>query len=335
MSTVSDVFGGLRTALLWIVSTSIKAETSEAIEVDGRSGLVLPVDRKFEDLTDKIAQREQYLYDLEEKRAKGPRRIEAVEEAQTLAGFCALVNRHKGATTKIDAELDAELDAAGNPRFVAKIDYHGASDGVSGPDPRWCKHKVVYSFPFSRQFKAWLAAGEWMDKKSFLDFADKHYVDIADPAEITKVGTITEYYFRKVMATRKGWDSEQRKSATLSAVFGTASELIAGARAASGTTQEVLEEKIDEEGNVEISYKKSDAVVNAKMNRHYLVDLRVFEGDEELRVIPARLFTEVERANLKLRLQVEGVDRVVEAAFEDAQKKVLEATGLAPMRVKA
>lgn len=331
MSATETVFGGLRSLAIWALAMAIKAETSEALDVDGRQGLVLPVDRKFEDLTDKIAQREQYLYDLEEKRGNGPRRIEAVEEAQTLLGFCELVNRHKGSTTKIDAEIDN----LGNPRFVAKIDYHGASDGTSGPEPRWVKHKVVYCFPFSRQFKAWIAAAEWMDKKSFLDFADKHYVDIADPSEITKVGTITEYYFRKVMATRKGWDSEQRLAATLSAVFGTASELIAGARAASGTTQEVLEEKIDEEGNVEISYKKSDVVVNAKMNRHYLVDLRVFEGDEQLRVIPARLFTEVERANLKLRLQLEGIDRIVEAAFDDAQKKVLELTSIKPMRVKA
>lgn len=331
MSNVETVVSGLRTLAIWALKMAIKAETSEALDLDGRQGLVLPIDRKFEDLTDKIAQREQFLYDLEEKRGLGPRRIEAVEEAQTLTGFCELVNRHKGATTIIDAELDER----GNPRFVAKIDYHGASDGISGPLPRWVKHKVVYCFPFSRQFKAWVDAAQWMDKKTFLEWTDKHYIDVADPSEITQMGSITEHYFKKVMAAKKGWSGEQRKAATLGAVFGKANELIDGARKMNGTTQESVEETIDEDGNVQVTYKKSEQVHNATMNRHYLIDLRVFEGDETLRVIPARLFTAVERGQLTLRMQLEGIPQIVEAAFEDAQKRVQEATGLRPIRKKA
>ncbi len=317
-----------------IQALAIRAHDPKPFYVDsvtGRAGVILRDGLKFEDLTEKLEAQEQRRYDLEEKRGLGPRRIEAVEEAQTLNGFCALVNRHKGSTTKIDAELDEK----GNPRLVAKIDYHGASDGVMGPDPRWNKHQVVYAFPFSRQFKAWLGAAVWMDKKSFLDWVDKHYVDIACPDEITEIGSITETYWKKVMLARKGWSAEDRKAAKLSAVFGTAHELIDGARKMSGTTQESLEETIDEEGNVQVSFKKSDQVINATMNRHYLVDLRVFEGDETLRVLPARLFTAVERGQLALRVQLEGLERIVEAAFDEAQGKVLESTGIKPMRVKA
>src|SRR4051794_11043993 len=100
--SLETIFTKGQLLLASLAALVVKAETSEVIEVEstnGRVGVILPNDRKFEDLTDALAKREQFLFDLEEKRAIGPRRIEVMEEAQTLAGFCALVNRHKGTTT--------------------------------------------------------------------------------------------------------------------------------------------------------------------------------------------------------------------------------------------
>jgi len=312
----------------------VKAETSEVVEVEqthGRVGVILPNDRKFEDLTDALAKREQFLYELEEKRGSGPRQITDIVVAQTLDGFCAMVNRHKGWTTKIDAEFDG----VGGPRLVGKIDYHGASDGVGGPLPRWNKHRIEYGFPFTRQFEAWKAAGKYVEKREFLDWAETTYIDIADPTDSREVGPLTKYYFDKVMASKKGWTEADRKAATMSAVFGNAAELLEGARNMAAASQESLEEKIDENGNVAVTYKKSDALINAVARRYFLVDLKVFQGDTATRCIPARLDTHVENGRLSLRIVLLGLEDLIEAAFDEARKTVHETTNIEPMRVKA
>lgn len=335
MSSVNDILGGLKTALLWVVSTAIKAETSEAIELGNRVGLVLPVDRKWQDITDEISKREQYLYDLEEKRSDGPRRIKGVEVAQTLEGFCALVNRHKGASTKIDAEINAD----GKPRLVAKIDYHEESDGESGPTPRWCEHWVVYEFPYARQFMQWRKAGEWQDKKTFLDWADRNYVDIAYPGDVPKdengYGEVTDYYFKKVLMAKAGFTDEQRKNADLGAVFGTAVDLLRGVRQLSASTNDELKETKDEDGSTSFEWKRADKLVDpVKVKRYYLVELKVFEGDTATRTIPCELVTSVS-GGLSLRIELLGIEKVIEAAFEDARKRVESDTGLLPMRVES
>lgn len=331
MSTTTDIFGGLKTALTWLLATAIKAETSEAIEIDGRSGLVLPTDRKFEDLTEKIIAREQQLYDLEEKRGAGPRRIKGTEEAQTLEGFCALVNRHKGATTKIAASL-----VDGSPRLVATIDYHGASDGEAGPVPRWGQHHVVYEFPFSRQFLQWRKAGEFQDKKTFLDWVDKNYVDVAYPADVQTagIGEVTDYYFRKVMMAKANFTDEQRKAADLGAVFGTALDMLRGVRQLSTATNESLNETKDEDGSVSVEWKRADRLVDpVKVKRYYLVELKVFDGDSALRTIPCELVTRAE-GGLSMKVELLGIEKIIEAAFDDARAAVLAATGLDPIRMR-
>lgn len=331
--SIETVFGGIKALAVWMLSTAIKAESTEPLDIDGRTGIVLPNDRKWQDITDDVAKREQYLYDLAEKRGVGPRRVRGVEVAQTLEGFCALVNRHKGATTKIDAELTGD----GKPRLVAKINYHGASDGASGPDPRWCDHWVVYEFPYARQFSAWREAGEFQDKKTFLGWVDKNYVDVAYPADVQSagVGEVTDYYFRKVMMAKANFTDEQRKAADLGAVFGTALDLLRGVRGLSTATNESLNETKDEDGSVSIEWKRADKLVDpVKVKRYYLVELRVFDGDTETRTIPCELVTRTE-GGLSLRVELLGVEKIVEAAFEDARKKVEAATGLLPMRVES
>lgn len=337
MSTGEGILSGIKALAVWMLSTAIKAETTEPLDVEGRFGLVLPKDREWKDITDDVAKREQALYDLAEKRSNGPRRIRGVEVAQTLEGFCALVNRHKGATTKIDAELTEK----GKPRFVAKIDYHGASDGSTGPDPRWCEHWVIYEFPFSRPFLQWSGAGVFVDKKAFLDWADRNYVDIAYPGDVPRnetdgsYGTVTDYYFRKVMIAKAGFTDEQRKAADLSSVFGTALDLLKGVRGLSSATNESLEETKDEDGSMSVQWKRSDKLVDpVKVKRYYLVDLRVFEGDTESRTIPCEFVTRTE-GGLSMKIDLLGVEKIIEAAFEDARKSVEKETGLLPMRVEA
>lgn len=333
-TVLNAIQGGLETVRMLVIQAHEPRPFFVAAH-NGRAGVVLRDGLKFEDLTEKLEAQEQRRFDLEEKRGTGPRRIRGTEIAQTLDGFCALVNRHKGATTKIAAAVHD-----GSPRLVATIDYHGASDGFSGPDPRWGQHHVTYEFPFSRQFLQWRKAGEFQDKRAFLDWADRNYVDIAYPGDVPKdgdgYGAITDYYFRKVMMAKANFTDEQRKAAGLDAVFGTALDLLRGVRQLSGSTNEEVNETKDEDGSASFTWKRADRVVDpVKVKRYYLVELRVFEGDTIARTIPCELVTNVSSGQLALRIELLGIEKILEAAFEDARAKVLAATGLDPIRMCA
>jgi hypothetical protein len=291
----------------------------------GRAGLFVPDGVKFVDLTDQIVQREAAAYALEEQRGKGPRQIATEEKAQTLAGFCDLVNRHGGETTAISARNN------GHPAFVAWIDYHGASDGVAGPVPRWKKHSVTYAFPFSKQFIAWQQASNWMDKKSFLDFCQARMLDLAAPDEV-EAGPVTSEILDKVLCARGGWEREQRKKATLDAVFGTAFELFDGAKKMKAVTEDSLEEQYDDSGEVCVTFKHKDSIQNAAAKRYYLLDVRVFEGDEKKLVVPVRLDLGVDNGKLRLRFELLGLDLIVESAFATACETVETVTDIQPIR---
>ncbi len=309
-----------------------RALAERAITVEGRSArhiVLVPNTHQAIDLSDQVDEREKRLYALEEQRAPGPRRIEAHHVAQTLDGFCDYVNRHKGATTDISAR------GGESPALVATIDFHGRSDGVSGPVPRWCKHTVTYGFPFARSFKEWRAASQPMGKKAFLDWVETHAVELAHPGEIVEAGKVTGDIFNKVLIVR-GWDADKRRASFkeygLSAVFGTAAELFAGAKLMNGSTSESLEETVDDMGQVAISYKRSDKVEGASAKRYYLADIKVFDGDEETRCVPVRLDLQVDGGKLALSLHLIGVEQIVEASFVEACTRVKEATGIAPIR---
>lgn len=311
-----------------VIETIVKANTVQNASCDsvsGRAGLLVPDGVKFVDLTDAIVQREAAAYRLAEERGKGPRLLQCEEKAQTLGGFCDLVNRHKGDTTAISARNN------GHPALVAWIDYHGESDGESGPDPRWKKHAVTYAFPYSKQFLAWQTASEWMDKKSFLEFCQARMLDLAAPDEV-QPGPVTQEILDKVLIARGGWDREQRKAATLEAVFGTAFELFNGAKLMKATTEESLEENVDDNGLISVNYKFKDAIVNANMKKFFLLDVRVFEGDASKLCVPVRLELGVDNGKLRLKFELLGLDLIVENAFAAACEEVEKKTELAPIR---
>ena len=332
MSFIVEMFGGMKGAVVALLELAGKAQETEVIAIDeisGRTGVILTNDRKWHDLTDELAKREEYLYKQQEERSQGPRRIAVKHVAQTLEGFVDYVNRHKSATTAISAQGGL------TPKLVATIDFHEASDGVGGPGPRWGKHTVEYSFPFTSTYSQWKNAANWQDKKRFLDWVETHAVELAHPSEITEAGQVTSDIFNKVLIVR-GWEKEKReksfKEDGLRAVFGSAADLFSGAKLMNGSTLEKLEEVVDDMGQVSIAYTRSDKIEGATAKRYYLADIKVFDGDEETRCVPVRLDLAVEGGKLGLSLHLIGVEQIVEASFLEACAKVKEATKIAPIR---
>jgi uncharacterized protein YqgV (UPF0045/DUF77 family) len=303
-----------------------------------------------------------------EAMGSGPRTIVDKLKAETLLGFCDYVNRHKAPNTAISAR------GGERPSLVGTLDYHVASAG-EGPVSRWCEHTIEYPFPFSRQFKAWQAAGSWKDKKAFLEFVDVHAIEIVSPEEIelpgaepdiekdlagwqkwenaqsTWLASVTRRVYDGVLRA-KGYSTQTKRDACLyrateqrdngeggvstvhgglSVVYGEPHDLLVGARAMSGTSTEALEEDLCDFGTVSIKYTSKQGVVNAVSRQYFLVEMPVFEGDAP-QCVPVRLHAHVEGGKLHLRLELQGVETLLERAFDRAVAVVKEATGIAPIR---
>jgi len=295
----------------------------DVVPVDGGiAGVIFPKTHDFKDLSKELDERIERL-------APGPRQLKADEKAETLDGFIALVSRHRGTNTAIEALRMP------NPSMRALVDYHVASDGSKGPEARRLLHKLEYAFPFTDAFRKWESSGlEWQSKRDFLKFVQDRTADMVNPREIiADKESITRREFEGVLRSR-GMDKEAREAADLEVLFGTPEQLIAGARAMGAISAEEYEEVEAGLGEVSISYKKSDRTPGAeKVREFYLVEVSVFEG-EAPQVLPARLRATVDKGQLFLRLELIGLKELVKRSFEAACKRVADETKCPVYRVK-
>lgn len=287
----------------------------------GLAGVLVPNTHTFKDLSKELDERIERL-------ASGPRRLVAREAAETLEGFIALTVRHGGTNTAIEALLRP------SPAFKTYVDYHVQSAG-NGPEARRLEHSVSYAFPFSAKLQAWIdAAKVWKSKREFLSFVQERVADLVSPYEVSAPdGSVTRTEFEGVLRAR-GKSKEERQAANLEALFGTPEQLCEGARAMGAISAEEFDEIESGLGDVSISYKKSDKTTNTeKVREFYLVEIPVFEG-EAPQVLPARLRTNVQSGALYLRLEVLGLQTVIEKSFAEACQRVAKETGRPVYRVK-
>lgn len=108
---------------------------------------------------------------IEAYRLRPERRVGTAAVA-TLESFGALVNRHKTAHSAIFAAVDWP-----KPSLTAVIDYHKL-DG----EPDRLKHRIVYPFPLTEEFSAWIDNdGEMMEQGQFATFLEEHAAELAAP----------------------------------------------------------------------------------------------------------------------------------------------------------
>ena len=287
----------------------------------GIAGVVVPNTHTFKDLSVELDARL-------EKLAPGPRLLVAAEVAETQEGFIALVQRHGGTNTAIEALLTP------SPSMKAFIDYHVPSNG-EGPEARRLKHSVSYTFPYSIRMQAWFAAaGTWLPKRAFLTFVQERVADIVSPYEVEAApGSVTRMEFEGVLRSR-GKSREEREAAALETLFGTPEHLCNGAKAMGAISAEEFDEVEAGLGDVHISWKKSDKTTGSENVREfYLVEVAVFEG-EQPQVLPARLKVKVENGALYMRLELLGLRTVIERSFAAACARVADETKRPVYRVK-
>lgn len=101
---------------------------------------------------------------------------------QTLSAFIKLVNRHKGNNSAIFADMDWKA-----PAFTAVVDYHHDGESDEKHLPQYLRHRIVYPFPLSDEWKKWIEMnGEPMDQGAFAAFIEDRIAEIAAPTDTEK-----------------------------------------------------------------------------------------------------------------------------------------------------
>ena len=148
-------------------------DTPENLDLTKAHLVTVPEKRRIEDLSKFHREAAEYL--------KPARRMGTARLAD-LASMIDWANRFKGATSVMYANPDMAA-----PTLTCIADYHaGGSVDLSSPqgDPTAmpCKHRGVYDFPLSDEWKIWMAAsGQPMDKDEFGEFIEANAKDIMDP----------------------------------------------------------------------------------------------------------------------------------------------------------
>jgi uncharacterized protein YfdQ (DUF2303 family) len=126
---------------------------------------------------------------IEEHRL-APARRKGTARADTLASFIELTNRHKDDQSALFGQT-----AWPKPRLTAVLNYDS-----SGSPARFGDHRVVYDFPLTEEFKAWVACNaQPMDQEVFAAFLEEHAAELSAPTDGEKSNY--ERLFNEAMAT--------------------------------------------------------------------------------------------------------------------------------------
>ena len=111
-------------------------------------------------------------------------------KADTLASFIELVVRHKDEQSALFGKTSWP-----DPKLTAVLNYNAA-----GHEARQADHRIVYAFPLTEEFKAWVTGNaKPLEQEAFAAFLEEHAEELAAPMD----GELSEYerLFGEKMAT--------------------------------------------------------------------------------------------------------------------------------------
>jgi uncharacterized protein YfdQ (DUF2303 family) len=127
-----------------------------------------------------------------------PRERTGTAEVETLDSFINLTKRHLNKNSVIFGETRMP-----DVKLTSIIDYHESDETGEGERThaaRKCAHRIVYKFPLTEDFKAWINQDEKkFEQLEFAQFLEEHAAELAAPsdAEIMEF----ESLFREKFAT--------------------------------------------------------------------------------------------------------------------------------------
>jgi uncharacterized protein YfdQ (DUF2303 family) len=253
-----------------------------------------------------------------------PRAIKGTATAETLASFCDLVNQHKTLATVIFAQR-------GTSALEAVIDYHDKSDLAKGSVPAWCQHRIVYTFPKSAEFRRWETANQWRSQSGFAAFLDGARFDLADPLDVDSIpeGSL----LHDVLTRSTARENRGRLHDALVKTFASPGDLAQLVESLTAHTKtKFAEVKVDRFGGMRATIEREGRVDgDERIPSLFLVDVPAFVGGDKV-TVPARIRARIEGGALQLCAELIGVDRVLEAAFDEAIKEAHAKTSVAVFR---
>lgn len=119
--------------------------------------------------------------------------------------FIALTLRHRTPATALFANT---LDWK-KPSLMAVVDYHKPFD-VGAGEPDWLKHRIVYDFPLTDEWKAWIACdGRVMEQEDFAEWFEEHLPELSAPDSQESEDFLANYglkvaYPNEILALTRG-----------------------------------------------------------------------------------------------------------------------------------
>lgn len=233
-----------------------------------------------------------------------PERLKGTATLTTIGSFVAHVLRFKDDATAVFACTQPRA-----PSLTAVYDYH------LGPGcPRWGQHRSTYSFPLSRQWKAWTeTAGKWMEQETFAAFFEEHVHEVADPSNPNIVDAVS-------------------KLAGLGLRVAGPSEVLTASRGITCTVETSVERhEVLATGEMRFVYDekiKGQSGQALTVPGAFVVGVPVFDGDRVMSALPVRLRMRVKDGDVMWAFALLGDEDVVREAVEDSIARVNRETGL-------
>ncbi|TIR00850.1 DUF2303 family protein [Mesorhizobium sp.] len=186
MSKSDDDLDAHGIELVQALATEAAEPTILIVDTKDLSGLPAGVPVAF----DRKAQAFRSVKGLIEEFRQAPDRRKGTATVETLASFIALVDRHKDQDSVLFGKTSYP-----EPKLTAVLDYD--KEGVAA---RNRSHRIVYAFPLTEEFKAWVNGNaKPMAQDVFAAFLEEHAAELAAPTD----GERSEYerLFNEKMAT--------------------------------------------------------------------------------------------------------------------------------------
>jgi uncharacterized protein YfdQ (DUF2303 family) len=152
--------------------------------------------------------------DLDEMKAKGPRRLSGAVIVRDTASFIAYATRFQTPGTTV-------FDSVSKGELLAKLDYHQPTQAS------FCAHSVTLKLALDSEFAQWhRLTGKPMDQGTFAKFLEEHAEAIVEPmgAEVFEI-------VKRLRATMKvEWQGDARTNAGMALQYKETVEAKAGDR---------------------------------------------------------------------------------------------------------
>lgn len=176
-------------AIELVTALAGRASAPEVVTID-TSGLGDNLPGKIPVAFNRTAQSFYSLRALVQEYRDSKDRRRGTARAETLDSFVGLINRHKDSQSALFGKCSWP-----EPKLTAVLNYNAA-----GAEVRPADHRIVYAFPLTEEFKAWVGMNATpMDQEVFAAFLEEHAAELASPHD----GERSEYerLFKEKMAT--------------------------------------------------------------------------------------------------------------------------------------